>query len=59
MLAFTILLREWWKSLDKTEQRIMMETVFCPPRKERRGAGRSNHVRIWWRRFDLTKRKAK
>lgn len=35
MLAFTITLREWWKSLDKTEQRIMMETVFCPPQRGR------------------------
>ena len=44
MLAFTILLREWWKSLDKTEQRIMMETVFCPAKKGRRSE-RSNRVR--------------
>lgn len=34
MLAFTIVLREWWKGLNKAEQRLMMETVFSPPRRE-------------------------
>ena len=27
-------LREWWKGLNKAEQRPMMETVFSPPRRE-------------------------
>ncbi len=31
MLSFAIVLREWWKGLNKTERRLMMETVFSPP----------------------------
>lgn len=36
MLEFTLVLREWWKGLNKAERRLMMETVFSPPRRTRR-----------------------
>jgi hypothetical protein len=35
MMVFVIHLREWWKTLTKTEQRLMRETVFRPVGKRR------------------------